>query len=502
MAGGKLISSLAVLSALVLGAGSTMGQKPENIEIHAQAQTTPFPHFWETMFGSGRAILSLRESYRNDLRAVKSVTDFRYVRFHAILHDEVGVYDLDEHGNPIFNFNYVDQIYDGLLANGVRPVVEISFMPKKLAANPDDLHPFWYKQNVSPPRRMGLWDELMTKLAQHLVERYGIDEVSQWYFEVWNEPNIDFWGGIPRLESYENLYAHTARDLKAVSPRLRVGGPSTAAAAWIPEFLEYCAENSVPLDFVSTHGYADEPVKRLLGTDEVIASEDRMGAVVAKVRRQIDASKMSHLPLLWTEWNVSPKGNGRETPYVGPALANVIRECDGNVDYLSFWTFSEVFEEGGPPHAPFQHFGLRAVGGINKPAFYDYALLHELGNERIANASRNAIVTKLADGGLAIAVWNLVNAEDMPHNKQVHMHIDGIGKTAMVSIQRVDDTHSNVLPIYKQMGSPVSPTAAQVEQMNHATALAAAEHRNLKNGDLELTLGSNALYLLTIRAPR
>src|SRR3954470_8245076 len=130
----------------------------ETIRVDAQAPATPFPHFWEQMFGSGRAILALRESYREDVRAVKKVADFRYVRFHAIFHDEVGVYNEDEHGNPVYNFAYVDQIYDGLLKNGVRPFVEISFMPKKLAFNPDALHPFWYKQNVSPPKSIERWD--------------------------------------------------------------------------------------------------------------------------------------------------------------------------------------------------------------------------------------------------------------------------------------------------------------------------------------------------------
>ncbi|MGA2571216.1 MAG: glycosyl hydrolase family 39, partial [Terracidiphilus sp.] len=200
----------------------------ETIEIDAQAHATPFPHFWEGTFGSGRAILSLRESYRDDLRAVKAIADFRYVRFHAILHDEVGVYNEDAHGNPVYNFAYVDQIYDGLLKNGVRPFVEISFMPRKLAADLDALHSFWYKPNVSPPRNMDDWDELIRRFAQHLVDRYGIDEVSQWYFEVWNEPNIDFWYGAPRQSTYFDLYAHTARTLKSVSPRLRVGGPATA----------------------------------------------------------------------------------------------------------------------------------------------------------------------------------------------------------------------------------------------------------------------------------
>src|ERR1700681_855577 len=222
------------------------------VEIDAAAPTTPFPHFWEQMFGSGRAILSLRESYRNDLRAVKQVSDFRYVRFHAILDDQVGVYNEDEHGNPVYNFAYVDEIYDGLLKNGVRPVVEISFMPKKLAFNPDALHPFWYKQNVSPPKSMERWDGLITAMAKHLVERYGIEEVAQWYFEVWNEPNIDFWTGDPKEETYYALYDVAASALKAVNARLRVGGPATAQAAWVDRFIEHCVNQNSPIDFVST----------------------------------------------------------------------------------------------------------------------------------------------------------------------------------------------------------------------------------------------------------
>ena len=470
----------------------------ETIVVDARAQTTPFPHFWEKMFGSGRAALTLREDYRNDLRAVKRITDFQYVRFHAILHDELGVYNEDEHGNPVYNFDEIDHVYDGLLANGVRPVVEISFMPKKLAFNPDDLHPFWYKPNVSPPKSYDRWDGLMKALAQHLVDRYGINEVSKWYFEVWNEPNIDFWGGIPRKESYFTLYEHTARDLKSVSARIRVGGPATAAAAWIPDFLQFVAENHVPVDFISTHAYANEPVKRLLGTNQVIASEDRMGAVVTKVRNQIHASPLPRLPLLWTEWNVDATNDARETPYVGPALANVIRECDGKVDYMSFWTFSEVFEEGGPARAPFTRFGIRAMGGINKPAFYDFALLHQLGTERIANPSRDALVTRLPDGSLAIAVWNLIYHGTAPHDKQITLDIKGIQASAAVTLQRVDGKHGNVMPFYKAMGSPVSPTPTQAEKLNRETALEAPQTAHLSGGRLELTLMPNALVLVKI----
>jgi len=494
----KYFFGSSLLFAMLLASGQP-ALAQEKIEINAQAQTTPFPHFWEQMFGSGRANLSLRESYRNDLRAVKQVTDFRYVRFHAILHDENGVYNEDEHGNPVYNFAYVDQIYDGLLKNGVRPVVEISFMPKKLAFNPDALHPFWYKQNVSPPKSWEKWDGLMTHFAQHLVDRYGIDEVSQWYFEVWNEPNIDFWNGIPRQKSYFELYDHTAHDLKSISARLRVGGPATAAAAWVDDFLKYAADNHVPVDFVSSHGYADDTVENLFGTKEDIPMDDRVCRAIGKVRKQIQASAMPHLPLFWTEWNVQGMQESRDTSFVGTGLANTIRECDGLVDMMSFWTFSDVFEEGGPIPKPFEgQFGLRAKGGINKPSYYDFALLHQLGDQRIANPSSEVIVTKRQDGILAIAVWNLVDPDKTGTTKDVQLIFQGIPANAPVSISRVDDDHGNTLAAYKAMGSPLDPSDAQVEQMNKETALGAPEHLTLADSKLNLKLGANALLLIKV----
>ncbi|MGA2050362.1 MAG: glycosyl hydrolase family 39, partial [Terracidiphilus sp.] len=448
----------------------------------------------------GRAILSLRESYREDLRAVKQVADFKYVRFHAILHDELGVCTEDEHGNPLYNFSYVDQVYDGLLKNGVRPFVEIGFMPKKLAFNPDALHPFWYKPNVSPPKSMERWDDLVKHFAQHLVDRYGIDEVSTWYFEVWNEPNIDFWGGIPRQRSYFELYAHTAQDLKTVSPRLRVGGPATAAAAWIGDFLKFTSQNHVPVDFVSTHGYADDTVEDLFGTSEDIPMDERVCRAAAKVRGEIKASTKPDLPLIWSEWNVEGMMESRDTTFVGPALANTVRQCDGLIDMLSFWTFSDVFEEGGPIAKPFEgQFGLRAKGGINKPSYYAYGLLHQLGDHRIANPSRNILVTQSAHEGLAIAAWNLVDPGQAGKSQTLSLLFAHVPSDAHVSIQRVDQDHGNVLKQYLAMGQPLDPTPDQVVQLNRESGLPALEDTRLQAGKLQLSLAPNSLALIKIK---
>ena len=505
-----------MLSAGVLALGLLRAGAQQKVAIDARAAATPFPHFWEQMFGSGRANLMLRSAFIEDLHAVKQVTGIEYVRGHGILDDENGVYTEDEHGNAVYNFAYVDQIYEGLLKEGVRPVVEISFMPKKLAFNPDSLHPFWYKPNTSPPKSMERWDALVTALAKNLVEHFGAEEVAQWYFEVWNEPNIDFWAGIPRDRSYYELYEHTARALKAVSPRLRVGGPATAAADWVADFLAYTNAHKVPVDFVSSHGYADDTIENLFPANQKLPvptppantpPDDRVCLAIHKVRAQMKAAGHGEMPLFWTEWNVQGSSESRDTTFVGPGVANTIRQCDGAVQMMSFWTFSDVFEEGGPFAKPFTgNFGLRAEFGINKPSFYDYALLHQLGTERIANAAENVIVTRAADGSVIVAAWNLLdpaeNGQPAAKGKLLRMDLalSGVAADASVTIQRVDEEHGNVLPKYRAMGAPNYPTAAQVEALNGATALPAAESAKLKAGHLALTLEPNALVLVRIAA--
>lgn len=495
---------LSVLCGLAIAAGSLIAQMPvREVAIDANAKAHAFPHFWEETFGSGRAILALRDNYRRDLKDVHDKVGMRYVRFHAILHDEVGVYDEDDAGKPVYNFTYVDQIYDGLLDRGVRPFVEISFMPYKLASDPKAVHPFWYKQNVSPPKDYAKWDALMHAFAQHLVDRYGIDEVAQWYFEVWNEPNIDFWAGDPKQATYFELYDHTARALKAVSPRLRVGGPSSSSAHWVPEFLKHVNEQHVPVDFVSSHGYADDTVEDLFGTHEAIPMRDRICRAIGKVHAQIAESASPGLPLMWTEWNVPSYGDlgARDNWYVGPALARDIGQCDGLVKMMSFWTFDDVFEEGGVKQKPFDNgFGLIAPGMIKKPSFYDFALLHKLGGERIANDSDDVLVTRRKDGTLVVAAWNLMEMDKLAAGKPVTMRLRfvGVAPTAKVSIERVDEMHGNPLRAYAAMGSPTYPTREQVAKMNKASALPAPEQSELENGQLELVLPVNGLAVIEI----
>jgi xylan 1,4-beta-xylosidase len=499
-------------------------QQTEDLVIDAKSTTTPFPHFWEQTFGSGRAILSLRESYRNDLRTVKQATNFQSIRFHGIFMDEVGLYDPGRKTqNPglaaqaandasVYNFSYIDQIYDGLLANGVKPFVELSFMPKKMAADPNALHAFWYKQNVSPPKSYKLWDDMIHAFAAHLVERYGIEEVSTWKFEVWNEPNLDFWGGAPKQATYFELYDHTVRTLKSVSPRLIVGGPATAQAAWVAPFLAHAKAESVPVDFVSTHVYGNDTADNVFGTTEQIPRDKMVWRAVEKVHNEIANSPYPKMPLIFSEYNASyaNEPNVTDSPYMGPWLANTIRLCDGLTESMDYWAFSDVFEEQGVVRSPFYGgFGLVAADSIPKASLNVFTILHKLGDRRIAVDSESALAT--TDGkALEIALWNYAPPTGdgatytMPTApagpaKTFDVELKDVPRDAAVEVWRVDDDHGNVLKAFDAMGRPPGDlTQAQIAKLRAAGAMAPPEHRHLNDGKLQLLVPAHGLAVVTL----
>lgn len=509
--------------------GAARAQSPDQIVIDVKSGTTPFPHFWEQTFGSGRAILALRQSYRDDLRTVKEATDFESIRFHGIFMDDVGVYDPDRRvQNPglaaqaandasIYNFSYVDQIYDGLLAEHVRPFVELSFMPRKMASDPEALHAFWYKQNVSPPKDYAQWDAMIAAFAAHLIQRYGLAEVSQWKFEVWNEPNIDFWVGTPKQASYFELYDHTARALKGVSPQLKVGGPSTAQAAWVGAFLDHAKAANVAVDFVSTHVYANDSAKDVLGTDENIPRDTMVFRAVQKVHEEIARSAYPAMPLIFSEYNASyaNEPNITDSTYMGPWLANTIRLCDGLTASMSYWAFSDVFEEQGIVRTPFYGgFGLIAADHIPKPSLQIFTVLHKLGDRRIASTSESALVTTTKAGGVVIALWNYTPPTGtgatytMPSGsagppRTFDLAMKGVAPNATVEVWRVDEDHGNVLKAFDAMGRPPNDLSAQqVAMLQAAGAMAPAERMRLSHGHLQLTVPPHGLAVVVAKMRR
>ncbi len=502
------------------GSSATAGAV-EHLSIDARAPGRPFPHFWEAMFGSGRALLALRANYQRDLTTMRSATAIGYVRFHGILDDDVGLaagnkalfYDKPSAARSPYNFSYVDQIYDALLAHGVRPFVELDFMPKALAADPDMLQSFSYHPNTSPPRSYAAWDRLIRALARHLVARYGVEEVAQWYFEVWNEPNLDFWSGVPRQKTYFELYDHTARDLKSVSPRLRVGGPATAQAAWVSAFLAHVAEAEAPIDFVSTHVYANDTAENVFGTHEKVGRRTMVCRAVRKVHQEIERSPYPHLPLIMSEFNASyaNEPDVTDTPYMGPWMASTIAQCDGLAQAMSYWTFSDVFEEGGVARSPFYGgFGLIAEDDIPKASFNVFSLLHKLGNVRMNTTARSALITRTPGGDLAIALWNYAPPDGTgprytppPATRLLRtfdLTIRGISPSASATLWRVDDRHGNVLQAYDAMGRPAWPTPAQITMLKRAGQLSPPERTRLNQGRIQVQVPQHGLALLQIEA--
>jgi xylan 1,4-beta-xylosidase len=508
---------------ILLSFGRAQGQ--ERIVIDAKASTTPFPHFWEQTFGSGRAILSLRESYREDLRTVKQATGFQAIRFHGIFNDEVGIYDPGRKTvNPglaaqaandasVYNFSYVDQIYDGLLENHVRPFVELSFMPKKMASDAAALHAFWYRPNVSPPKDYALWDAMITAFARHLVQRYSLEEVASWRFEVWNEPNLDFWLGDPKQTTYFELYDHTARALKAVSPRLQVGGPSTAQAAWVTPFLAHAKAADVPVDFVSTHVYANDTATNVLHSDENVPRDTMVWRAVQMVHDEISHSAYPTIPLVFSEYNASyaNEPNVTDSTFMGPWLANNIRLCDGLTQSMDYWAFSDVFEEQGVVRTPFYGgFGLVAASHIPKPTLNVFRILHKLGERRFSLTSDSALATATQAGGMAVALWNYTapagtgSAYTMPRSplgpsKTFDLEVKNIAPHGVAEVWRVDDDHGNVLKVFDAMGRPPGDlTPQQAAQLRAAGALSPPERMHLDHGKLLLSVPPHGLAVLVI----
>ena len=501
---------------------------PIMVTIDTRDPGTPFPHFWEQTFGSGRAILSLRESYRDDLRTVKKATNFESIRFHGILMDDVGLYDPDRRvQNPglaaqpasdpsVYNFSYIDQIYDGLLANGVRPFVELSFMPKKLASDPSALHAFWYKQNVSPPKDYAIWDAMITAFTQHVVDRYGIDEVAHWYFEVWNEPNIDFWAGNPKQATYFELYDHTVRAIKKVSTRIRVGGPSTAQAAWVAPFLEHCKHNDVPVDFVSTHVYANDTAKDVFGTSEQIPRDRMVCRSVKKVHDEIGASAFPQMPLIFSEYNASyaNEPDVTDSVYMGPWIATTISQCDGLTESMSYWSFSDVFEEQGVVRTPFYGgFGLLAEDNIPKPTLNAFAMLHELGDHRLKVDSDSVLATRRSDGAVSVALWNYAPPygtgakytpppADPGPAKTFTVTFQGAPASAVAQVFRLDATHGNVIQSYDAMGRPATPTREQIAALRLAGRPSPPERIALKAGKLTISIPPQGLVVIMVGKSR
>lgn len=481
-------------------AQSGQNKNARAVRIWTDDETRKLPHVWEECMGSDRAIVATRAQWLADLELVKKTTGVKSVRFHGLFNDEMGVWPS---GNQP-NFLYVDTVFDAMLERGVKPFVELSFMPGHLASGTRTI--FWYHGNTTPPNNMAQWGELVGALAKHCVDRYGINEVATWNFEVWNEPNIVFWAGTKA--QYLELYKQSAMAVKGVDKRLRVGGPSTAQAAWVGDLLAFCAEQQVPIDFASSHVYPDDPQKSVFGEGVHYPFEEVIPKALEKMQAEIAASKLPHTPLYITEWSSQ-----------NPAfIAQTIKSTIGLADILSYWTFDNVFEELGVPRSFMNNtFGLLGMRGVPRPSYHAFTLLHKLGDAELKSDADNVLATRRKDGSIGVLLWNLIPRTPGQRagmgdplvqtgdqyggsGEAVEMKISLEGgrhyRTARVS--RVDANHGSLIRAYQDLGSPAYPTGEQIEELKRRAALPAPEHVAVHAQTLSVSIPPNGIALVEL----
>jgi xylan 1,4-beta-xylosidase len=509
---------------------------PSTLLIDGQAPTeVALRHVWNECLGAGRANEALRADWQAHFREAVDALGARYVRFHGVFHDDMFVYRVGDGGGfgpptpfaePVYTFSYVDKVFDAVLAAGARPFVELGFMPRDLATQTETV--FWWKAHASPPRDMARWVELVTTTVRHWIERYGIEEVRAWRFEVWNEPNLvpHFWTGT-RTQYFE-LYEATARAIKDIDADLVVGGPSTSVfvpddryagetedrsaevataeatdpdaldwkPVWIHEFVDWCATRGVPVDFLSTHLYPTDYAFDASGQGRPIERHvDATYDDLVVMRAIIEASPFPEAELHISEWSSSPSSRDRmhDTLFAATYITRAFLRGAALADSISYWTFTDVFEEGGAGVGPFHGgFGLVNEHGIHKPTFHAMAMLARLGDRLVLSTPHGVVTRRSADGALAAVFLNYPDEmgtraigsritygstrslADLGPSRRVRHTVEGLAPGTTIAVEVLDWDHGNVAEEWHRMGEPLNLTPQQTARLRE---VADALHR-------------------------
>lgn len=463
--------------------------------------STDLPHFWEHTVGSGHATLCLRADWQAQMKRTHDELGMKFVRFHGILSDGMGTC-IGQDNQYLYSFFNADQIFDFLLSIGMKPFVELSFMPSILSSGDQII--FRYRANVTPPRDHADWSVLIRKLVGHWVDRYGVEEVRQWFFEVWNEPNLGAFGD-GKQDTYFELYRYTVEAIKGVDAGLRVGGPATAENAWVTDFLGFCTANGLPADFVSTYHYptdafgmpGDDTITQLAKSTRSALREQTRGA----------RKEAGDLPVYYTEWCTSsnPRDPLHDDPYAAAFIVKTVLEANGLVQGYSYWTFSDIFEENYFPSVPFHGgFGLLNLHGIAKPSYRAYQLLHGLGTELMQLEGKHETVDAWLVRGETSATLMLTNFALPRHpiaTETVSFALKGAPSVAGATIQRIDLEHANAKRRWEQIGKPEYLSAAMVAELDALSRLQTEMQPVVRDGAsfrLEVTLPPQAVAAIQL----
>lgn len=482
--------------------------------IDVRVKTEPFTHYWSVGVGAGRANEGLRAGWLEHLQLVKKNCGFRYVRMHGLFHDDMFVYFRKPDGKVVYNWQYIDELYDRMLAIGVKPFVELGFFPKDMAAENSKTQ-MWWKGYVSVDRNnFGKWHDLIKAFTQHIVDRYGINEVLTWYFEVWNEPNLTGTGGFfhGTKSDYFRLYKEAVTAIKSIDERLKVGGPATSnfiadhrhdgeildhsqsrfytqeeinkqqwKGVWIEDFLHYCEKENLPVDFISTHPYPtdyalDPETGRGKGAIRYVHS---LKDDIQWLRQQLADSKYPEAEIHLTEWSTGSNSRDRMHDILPPA-AYIIKtnlDCIGLANSLMYWTFTDVFEEKGGGEEIFHGgFGMINFQGLVKPSFHAYRMLNQLGDEKIYYKDPLFISRSSKTGKLSAIAFNYPKEYEQTvpsmqnftnymnaSSKTLDIVLEGLNPNACFEIEVLDKMHGNVYDAYLNMGAPHSPNIREIE---------------------------------------
>lgn len=439
----------------------------------------PFYNNVDFCIGTGRMGLALTQEYQEQLKLVQKEIGFRHIRGHGLFCDDMAIYhEYEENGvkKVEYNYTYLDRVMDFYRSVGLRPFLELGFMPEKLARGTQTI--FYWKGNTTPPRDYGVWCEMVQRLLRHLMDRYGAEEVVTWPVEVWNEPNLcGFWENAD-MQEYFRLFHKTFDAVKAVDSRFCVGGPAVCGGTdevWIRAFMEYCKENKIAVDFVTRHHYTIEQPMCEGHYDYVklIASEE--GFFNLKTSRDIIDSfaEYKDLPIHITEFNTSytPKSVIHDTNLNAAFIAHQLsRLGDGNASY-SYWTFGDVFEEQGVPFTPFHGgFGLVADGCIPKPTFWTFAFYKKLqkSNGTCVYRDDHCVILKKPDGGYMGVGWNPVKSNTEDEKRFVLSLMAESGAYSLLT-ETVDEETCNPLKVWHDLGEVANLTEGQKKLLQQAS---------------------------------
>jgi len=471
-----------LLSFLIIQTTKAQNNACREISIDLKKEKGKLNTTFNECIGAGRANEGLRADWQQQLKIAKQDCDFKYIRMHGLLTDDMAVYKEDRQGNPVYNYQYIDVLYDYILKIGIKPFVELGFMPSALASGNETI--FWWRGNVTPPKDYDKWEALIRNLVEHWTERYGEEEVKTWYFEVWNEPNLSpgFWTGTQ--DEYFKLYKYAASGVKSVNPEYRVGGPATAGAAWEPEMIEFCKENDVPIDFISTHSYGVDVgfLDEFGGTGTRLSKNDwSVSQDVIQSRKEISESAKPDLELHYTEWSSSytPADPLHDSYHEAAYILNKIKQVGNAANSMSYWVFTDIFEEAGPRFTPFHGgFGLMNTQGIKKPAYHAYAFMNKLSETELENSDSESWACKNTNGNFQVLFWDYTHTlpdsinnqdyyiQDLPAIKKgsVNISISGIpAGNYLLEIYKIGYKSNDPYTLYYELGKPNQLTQKQVD---------------------------------------